>query len=511
MTVAAPSRSSIGRPDVIAKKSGNPWATFAVVVAFQLLALMFVEGVLYWAGLGEEDIYKMDKTIGFHHFPNKRVTWRSEGYSVSYFDADGMREPGLKIQKAPGVYRIALLGDSVVEGLQVPLEQTFGKLLEKRLNQQGKRSIEVVNFANSGYSTVQEYLELKDKVFKYQPDLVVLGYMNRDMFENWTAPDQTITNVRPIALQLPGQPLVVDYSPVKKWMRTPRGKFMMAFEWVRQNSRIWGLISATTLQLSISDPFYRGMMAFFGNPRATTQDWFKQAQHFKLSQLVMPSMSPSFSIKFFEGNKARRLAKREAMVQSSIMRAPANAPKVELVMEPQLRVKKNSAQAKPQGETNDKSAPDSKIGTNAIATKPVSDAAAEKVDLNNAKNGNANYVKLMTNTLNALLEAMQFDCKQHGSKFAVVLMPSRAELCPTPGMETNFFNLTYKDEEKAVTDSCEQLHIPYFNSEAVTETEIPQDKRADMFYLMHFNGKGHATFANEAYPFFAEQVGQSVK
>ncbi len=122
--------------------------------------------------MGEEDIYKLDSTLGFQHFPNKRVTWRSEGFSQSYFDADGMRDPGLTIAKPANVYRIALLGDSMVEGLQVPIEQTFGKLIEKKLNQSGKRSVQILNFGNSGYSTAQEYLQLKQKVFKYQPDLV---------------------------------------------------------------------------------------------------------------------------------------------------------------------------------------------------------------------------------------------------------------------------------------------------------------------------------------------------
>ncbi len=170
---------------------------------------------LYWTGLGEQDIYKLDRVIGFKHFPDKRVTWRSEGYSQSYFDSDGMREPGLTIAKPAGVYRVALLGDSMVEGLQVPIDQTFGKLIEPKLSKDTGRNVQVINFANSGYSTVQEYLQLKDKVFKYKPDLVVLGYMSRDMFENWSPPDATLTNVRPVAVHLPGHELVVTVRRCK--------------------------------------------------------------------------------------------------------------------------------------------------------------------------------------------------------------------------------------------------------------------------------------------------------
>ena len=202
MTVSAPLKQTPPTKTKVAQK-GNRLVALLQIVAWQMIALLVVEGVLYWAGLGEEDIYKLDRTIGFKHFPDKRVTWRSEGFSQSYFDADGMRDPGLTVEKPAGVYRVALLGDSMVEGLQVPVEQTFGQLVERQINKDSAavgKKIQVVNFANSGYSTAQEYLELKDKVFKYHPDLVVLGYMS-DMLRNWSPPDQTITNVRPYALR----------------------------------------------------------------------------------------------------------------------------------------------------------------------------------------------------------------------------------------------------------------------------------------------------------------------
>ena len=108
--------------------------------------------------------------------------------------------------------------------------------------------------------------------------------------------------------------------------------------------------------------------------------------------------------------------------------------------------------------------------------------------------------------MQALLEAMQYECTEHGSKFALVFLPSRAQLCPSVGMQTDFFNLTYKDEERIVSNACNQLHIPYFDGEESAEHELASDKRADLFYLMHFNAKGHEFFANQVFPFFEEQV-----
>ena len=173
---------------------------------------------------------------------NKRITWHTEGYAQSYFDSNGMREPELTISKPPNTYRVALLGDSMVEGLQVPIEKTFGQILSNRLSHSGAPQIQILNFGTSGYSTVQEYLQLKKLVFKYKPDLVLLGYNNRNMFENWAPPDQVLTNVRPLAIHLPGGKLIVSNVPVLDWMRSPRAKFLMQIDWFREHSRIWGLI-----------------------------------------------------------------------------------------------------------------------------------------------------------------------------------------------------------------------------------------------------------------------------
>ena len=532
MTVSAPLKQAPSTQSKAVSK-GNRFFAVLQIIAWQMIALLVVEGVLYWAGMGEEDIYKLDRTIGFKHFPNKRVTWRSEGFSQSYFDADGMRDPGLTLEKPAGVYRVALLGDSMVEGLQVPVEQTFGQLVEKQINKDSAsidKNIQVVNFANSGYSTAQEYLELKEKVFKYHPDLVVLGYMSRDMFENWSPPDQTITNVRPYALHLPGRNLVIDNSPVINWMKSPRAKFLMQIEFLRHHSRIWGLISAAETQLSYQDPIYRGIVALCTKPGKTIRQWTKDlqeaAKHPPTFKDLAKFAAPSFNINFFEAGGQ----KPAELVQSSINHAPQSMPHVRFVVAPQLSQQKsapsaggqaaamgarfrqeqqadsdragnenlNSANASEKSRTNSSSAA---ADTTAAATTPATAGTASAP----AANGNGVYVKLMARTMHSLIAEMQSMCLAHDARLAVLVMPSRAQLCPARGMEANFYNITYADEINIIEQICAEEHLPMFNAETSFE-KIFAKERPSMFYLMHMNAKGHKALAAPLSGFLTEQM-----
>lgn len=71
-------------------------------------------------------------------------------------------------------------------GMQVPLEQTFGKVLERNLNEGlGTAQWEVLNGAVNAFGTDNELLFFRYEGYKYQPDLVVLGvYLANDIYNN---------------------------------------------------------------------------------------------------------------------------------------------------------------------------------------------------------------------------------------------------------------------------------------------------------------------------------------
>jgi nuclear transport factor 2 (NTF2) superfamily protein len=115
----------------------------------------------------------------FHHMPPPyyKYTMRSEDDYDTSFETNnrGMRGPWDYVYaKDKDVFRIAVLGDSFVFGVGVPVEETACYLLEKALNKDGGRRYQVYNFGVYSFSPVLEYIYVKREIVKYDPDLVIL-------------------------------------------------------------------------------------------------------------------------------------------------------------------------------------------------------------------------------------------------------------------------------------------------------------------------------------------------
>jgi hypothetical protein len=94
----------------------------------------------------------------------------------------GMRDRDYEREKTRGVRRIALLGPSLTMGSGVDDSATFDAFLEERLNREppgASSKYEVLNFGVLAYSLLQQVAMLEDRVFAFQPDLVVItGHSN---------------------------------------------------------------------------------------------------------------------------------------------------------------------------------------------------------------------------------------------------------------------------------------------------------------------------------------------
>lgn len=179
------------------------------------LSLLVAEVALRIAGVSHPNFYGPDPERGWALRPAAEGWWRKEGNAHVRINRDGLRDEEHPAAKPAGVLRIAVLGDSCVEALQVPSEKTFGSLLEKELARcpaisRGTR-VEALNFGVSGYGTAQELLTLRHQVWKYRPDLILLAfYSGNDVRNNWRPLE--LDPARPYLVPQPDGSLALDAS-----------------------------------------------------------------------------------------------------------------------------------------------------------------------------------------------------------------------------------------------------------------------------------------------------------
>ena len=161
-----------------------------------LLPLALLEGYLRLTGAGG-GFYEPDPILGARLIPNSTGRWRKVCFDVPIrISSQGLRDVEHPVEKPLGTRRVAVLGDSLVEALQVPLEQTFPRRLEGILNASGMApKAEVINFGVSGYGTDQMYLSLKTRAAGYRPDVVVLVFtIGNDVRNNSPALERQLSS-----------------------------------------------------------------------------------------------------------------------------------------------------------------------------------------------------------------------------------------------------------------------------------------------------------------------------
>jgi lysophospholipase L1-like esterase len=116
------------------------------------------------------------------HRPNSTINFLNHEIQINSL---GMRDRDHAVKKRDGTFRILLLGDSFMEALQVPFDESFPKVLEDRLRDAGVRDVEVVNAAVSGWGTEDELAYLVRYGKQLEPDLILVAMtLHNDVSDN---------------------------------------------------------------------------------------------------------------------------------------------------------------------------------------------------------------------------------------------------------------------------------------------------------------------------------------
>lgn len=170
------------------------WRARKVLPKLLLVLLGFLFGgviaeiALRIADYSSPEFYALDQSRGYALRPGMEGWYRKEGEAYVRINSDGLRDQDHSIKKPQDTIRIAVLGDSYPEALSVAMDEAFWSVLQRKLQEcdafPGKK-IEVLNFGVSGYGAAQELLTLREQVWKYSPDIVLLTVTtNNDIADN---------------------------------------------------------------------------------------------------------------------------------------------------------------------------------------------------------------------------------------------------------------------------------------------------------------------------------------
>jgi hypothetical protein len=213
----------------------------AMALCAILFALLVAEIALRIGGYSYPVFYTPDMVRGYALRPGVFGWYRKEGEAYVRINSDGLRDREHAKQKPPNTLRIALLGDSFSEALQVPLEDAFWVVMAERLQgcrtfNEGKQ-VEVINFGVSGYGTAQELLTLREQAWNYSPDIVMLAMTtNNDITDNSRALKKT--DEIPYFVYRDGQLTLDDSFRHTRTFRLRHSALSRVGRWLREHLRV---------------------------------------------------------------------------------------------------------------------------------------------------------------------------------------------------------------------------------------------------------------------------------
>lgn len=117
-----------------------------------------------------------DPEIGHRHRRNGAAELMGVPVRTNDF---GLRGPAIADKAAPGVARIAFVGDSIAMGWGVAEQETFAHRVIEDLVRQG-RKVDGFNLGVGNYNTTQELMLFQAVGAALKPDIIVLAYFIND-------------------------------------------------------------------------------------------------------------------------------------------------------------------------------------------------------------------------------------------------------------------------------------------------------------------------------------------
>ncbi len=218
-----------------------------VVVLTVVLMLLTCEAGTRLFTRAPRDVAERDPLIGRRYQPNlnERVYNHEADQPVLLrTNQFGFRGETISVQKPPGTYRVAVLGDSYTAAQALPEDQTYCARLQALLNDSGRsENWEVLNFGIPGAGTGQELALYRHVVRNLDVDVVVIAFGNA-------------TDVRDNSQELGTNPIIYFRVNEKGELeQVPQSEQRVTMSnWMNQTSRFyrWQKVKVSSLKKNIS-------------------------------------------------------------------------------------------------------------------------------------------------------------------------------------------------------------------------------------------------------------------
>ena len=218
---------------------------FSVIISGMCAVLLFGVGELFLRVVPipgvEFHTFYYDVNTGSRHYPNSTLMYQSDRGERARRKINSWGYPDVehRVEKAPGVIRLGFFGDSFTEARQVPLENTFPRIIERELRRSsGTPSIEVLTFGVSGRGTIQSYVDSQTWADSLDLDFVLYVFCENDPGDN--VPGISRTGGIPFAFPS-GDSLVFDFS-FRERSRRKTKFFHRAWQYCKSRSLLCSVV-----------------------------------------------------------------------------------------------------------------------------------------------------------------------------------------------------------------------------------------------------------------------------
>ena len=118
----------------VSSRVRNALINVVLILSSLVVAFVLAEIVLRVLGYSNPVLWTYDDTVGSRLYGGAEGWFRAEGEAYIKINSAGLRDREHSVAKPPNTVRIAVLGDSMTEALQVPSGKPFWAILERELN-----------------------------------------------------------------------------------------------------------------------------------------------------------------------------------------------------------------------------------------------------------------------------------------------------------------------------------------------------------------------------------------